>query len=211
MDRRRSREVQLVRDIAHLGKHRVRPEVAEGEFLVRPWSKGSLNVWLKLEVDLITHLEDVFRVALVSLLLHTPLSSEEVLAHKVKHCSTVSEHCFNIRNRGGFRRGETKMSRRMPIQYLEGGPVERRMHTGVVPILGKVEPSGPLAGALVDEATEERLEALVDVLRLSVRLRVVRRAHAEFGLCQAEQLLLEEAREDAIAVGDDVRGHPMDL
>jgi hypothetical protein len=66
------------------------------------------------------------------------------------------------------------MSRGMAIEYLEWRPVERRVQTRVVPVLGETEPPKPLAGARVDEAAEERFKALIHPLRLPVRLRMVR-------------------------------------
>lgn len=98
MDRRSCRQIQLVGDVADLGEHGVGPEVAEGELLVCPRSQRSLHVRLELEVDLVSNTEDAFKAFLVSLLLHSLLSSEEVLSNKIKHCSTISEHGVDIRN-----------------------------------------------------------------------------------------------------------------
>jgi len=61
----------------------------------------------------------------------------------------------------------------------------------------------------MNKAPEKCFEALVHPLCLAIGLRVVGGAHAELSTSQAEQLPLEMAGEDAIAVGDDVGWHAM--
>jgi hypothetical protein len=70
----------------------------------------------------------------------------------------------------------------MAVEYFKWRLVEGGMETCVVPELGEAEPFQPLSGAGVDEASEECIQTLVDALRLPVGLRVVGRAHAEFGV-----------------------------
>ena len=55
----------------------------------------------------------------------------------------------------------------------------------------------------MDETTKERLQALVDTLRLSVCLRVIASAQAKRNFDELEQLLPEQACEDLVTVGDD--------
>ena len=54
----------------------------------------------------------------------------------------------------------------------------------------------------MDKAAKEGLEALIDPLRLSVHLRVARRAHPQLGMSEAEHLLPQGAREFGILVED---------
>ena len=55
----------------------------------------------------------------------------------------------------------------------------------------------------MDETTKERLQALVDTLRLSVCLRVIASAQAKRNFDELEQLLPKQACEDLVTVGDD--------
>jgi len=54
----------------------------------------------------------------------------------------------------------------------------------------------------MDETTKERLQALVDTLRLSVCLRVIAGAQAKRNFEELEQLLPEQACEDLVTIGD---------
>jgi hypothetical protein len=63
----------------HLGNNFIRPEELEGQLLVRTRGKGGLDVWLKLEKNLVPHRKLSFRKTLVSLFLHTHLGPCEVL------------------------------------------------------------------------------------------------------------------------------------
>ena len=77
------------------------------------------------------------------------------------------------------------------------------MWSSVVPKFGRTEPVHPLRGARVDEIAKERLQTLVDTLRLSVCLWVIAGAQAKRNFDELEQLLPEHACEDLVTVGDD--------
>ena len=55
----------------------------------------------------------------------------------------------------------------------------------------------------MDETAKERLQTLVDTLRLFVCLRVIAGAQAKRNFDGLEQLLLEQASKDLVMVGDD--------
>ena len=63
----------------------------------------------------------------------------------------------------------------------------------------------------MDETTKERLQALVDTLRLSVCLRVIASAQAKGNFDELEQLLPKQACEDLVTVGDDGIRKTMEL
>ena len=65
--------------------HSIGTKILEGELLTGARCQGRLYVWLKLLIDLVAHLEDPFRMALVSLLLHTILSSKKMLSDQILH------------------------------------------------------------------------------------------------------------------------------
>lgn len=58
----------------------------------------------------------------------------------------------------------------------------------------------------MDEALEERLQTLVDTFRLAIGLRVVRQAHQQHGLGEAEEFTPEHTSEDAVTITDDGGG-----
>jgi hypothetical protein len=70
----------------------------------------------------------------------------------------------------------------------------------VVPEFRQRQPAKPLGWARMDHAAEEGFEALIETPSLAVCLRVVGGAHHQLCVCQAEQLLLEHAGEDLVAV-----------
>ena len=63
----------------------------------------------------------------------------------------------------------------------------------------------------MDETTKERLQALVDTLRLSVCLRVIASAQAKGDFDELEQLLPKKTCEDLVTVGDDGIRKTMEL
>lgn len=66
------------------------------------------------------------------------------------------------------------MARGVAVKYLERRHVQGGVEAGVVPEFRQRDPLQPLARARMDEAAEVGLQARVDVLRLSIGLRVVR-------------------------------------
>jgi hypothetical protein len=63
----------------------------------------------------------------------------------------------------------------------------------------------------MDRAAEEGFEALIETLSLAICLRVVGGAHHQLCVRQAEQLQLERAGEDLVAVRHDALGKAMEL
>ena len=85
------------------------------------------------------------------------------------------------------------------VQRLERGALERRVVGGVVPELCGGKPLAPLSWRVVHRAPQVHLEALVDALRLAIRLRVVRCGVEHFG-SGGEQFAPHGAGEDLVAV-----------
>lgn len=92
------------------------------------------------------------------------------------------------------------MARIMAIQCMEWRHVQRKVRTRIVPKLCKRKELTPVIQASMDEAAQINFQALIDALRLTIRLRVIRRAHAEFNPDDLEQLLPKSARKDWVPI-----------
>ena len=59
--------------------------------------------------------------------------------------------------------------------------------------------------------SQERLQTLVDPLRLSIRLWMVRRAEIQGCICHFEQILPQSASKNLVSIGHNGLWHPMQL
>ena len=76
------------------------------------------------------------------------------------------------------------------------------MKAGVIPKFCQSQVLVPLVWVGVGEASEVYLKALIDALRLPICLRVIRRAHIEFGADSFEEFAPKAAGEHGVSVGD---------
>jgi hypothetical protein len=83
-----------------------------------------LDIGLQLEVDEVPNGEGALRPTLVSLVLHSLLSSKKVLPNRFQHSSTFSSKSFDFRGRADNRFRDTEMAWGVAIQYLEWRAVD---------------------------------------------------------------------------------------
>lgn len=69
-------------DLGHDGERSIK---LEGQLVVRTGSDGRLNIWLKLQKNLVAHLKFPELAFLISVHLHVILGSMQVLLHQVLH------------------------------------------------------------------------------------------------------------------------------
>jgi hypothetical protein len=76
------RQFQFICDCTHTSDDGERSEELERELVVGTPDQGRLQIWLELQEDFITNREGPFHPILISLVLHSLLHTEEVLADR---------------------------------------------------------------------------------------------------------------------------------
>jgi hypothetical protein len=99
----------------------------------------------------------------------------------------------------------------MDIESFKGCVADGGLEGSFVPEFCQWQPTKPLDWARMVRAAKEGFEALIEMLNLAVCLRVVGGAHHQLCVRQVEQLLLEHAGEDLVAVRHDAPGKTMEL
>lgn len=88
----------------------------------------------------------------------------------------------------------------MSIQYLKRRLLQSCVIGRVIPKLGQLQPFRPFVGVGVHKTAKICFQALIDALRLPVRLRVISRAHSQLSVHQSKQFPPKSAREYLISI-----------
>lgn len=203
------RKLQTISHRSNFLKHRKRSKIPESQLVVGTNSQRALNVGLSLEENPITNLKYTVRPLLISLKLHTQLSSQQMLPQQTRYYCPLLQPFIQIRNDSFRNITDTKMPRLIPIQYFKRWLIQRRMVSSIVPKLYQSKPSKPFLGAHVHKTTEESLQTLINSIRLSIGLRIVWRTHLELSISQTEQLSPQDTREYTVSIRNNVLWHAM--
>jgi len=121
------RKVQLVGDRTDTLQYLKWPEELEGELLIGPRHQGGLDIGLQLKVNSVSHLEHQLRMALVSLMFHSVLSTGQMLADQSLHNFPFMHPRQEVQSRTHCRRVNAELPWSMAVEDLKWRSTERQM------------------------------------------------------------------------------------
>jgi hypothetical protein len=161
------------------------------------------------QVDQIANLKLPLKAMFIRLSFHALLSTQELLLQHGGELLSVAEPLLQIWHGAGIEVKNTKVARRLAVQYMEGRMAQGRVIHCIVLELYQQKPVEPFAWRRMHNASQIHFQALVQPLSLLIHLQMVRRTHDHLRIRELEQLLPQATHENAVVVRDDSLRQPV--